>query len=87
MTPRTVRTRHDRIMILIGVFLILLFLVAAYVSILGGDRKPARKIRGPVRNPDVSSVTVPGLPTGRLMRQEGVGTRPRVNLTTSLSHA
>lgn len=73
-------------MILLGVVLILLFLVTVYVSISDSDREPAQKIRGPVRNPDVSSVTVPGLPTGRLMSQEGVVAQPTGNLATSESH-
>lgn len=69
-TPRTVRTKRDRIMIFIGVALILLFALAVYVSIHDSDRKPGPKNRGPVRNPKVSSLTVPGSDTKRLMSHE-----------------
>jgi hypothetical protein len=68
-TPLTVRTKRDRIMIIIGVALVLLFLLAAYVSIDLGGRKTRPKHRGPVRNPKVSSVTFPGFGLGRLMSQ------------------
>ncbi|MEJ2717878.1 MAG: hypothetical protein P8182_12170 [Deltaproteobacteria bacterium] len=83
VTPPTVRTDRDRIMILLGIGLIVLLLVTVYVSMFNGGSRPGRKIRGPVRNPDVSSVTIPVLPTGRVMGREGMSTRSGGNLTTS----
>lgn len=53
--PSRTRTNRDWIMIVLGVFLAVLFVVAGYTSYTGSDTKPSRKIRGPVKDPKRSS--------------------------------
>lgn len=49
--PSKTRTDQDWIMIMLGVFLILVFLVGGYVSLIRTERSPGHKLKGPVKNP------------------------------------
>ncbi|MEW6111475.1 MAG: hypothetical protein AB1664_05035 [Thermodesulfobacteriota bacterium] len=49
--PRTTRTARDLVMIGLGVFLIVLFVVAGYISLRGDRKALTPKNRGPVRDP------------------------------------
>ncbi|GEM_PF-5836675 len=54
--PSTTRTNRDWIMICLGAFLILFFLVAGWLAFAGKDKGQGRKFRGPVRDPGASEV-------------------------------
>jgi hypothetical protein len=56
LEPATTRTDRDLVMVVLGLLIIVIFLVAAYLAITEGNRGPARKIRGPVKFPQTSGL-------------------------------
>ena len=54
--PSRTRTNHDWIMMCLGAFLILFFLIAGWLALAGKSGNAGRKIRGPVKDPKASQV-------------------------------
>ncbi|MBM3299760.1 MAG: hypothetical protein FJY85_07380 [Deltaproteobacteria bacterium] len=69
--PSQGRTDRDRIMIFLGVFLVILFIVTSYVSLGGSDAPRRPKIRGPVKDPKRLSLLQEAalLPTEKPLRR------------------
>jgi hypothetical protein len=49
--PSKARSNRDLVMIVLGVFFIMLFLISGYASLGGGDAPRRPKMRGPVKDP------------------------------------
>jgi len=63
--PSRTRTDRDPAMIMLGAGLILLFLAAGALSLMGTADSGARKIRGPVKDPSSSELILPDAPLSR----------------------
>jgi hypothetical protein len=60
--PSTTRTGHDRVMLVLGVFLTLFFIAAGYLALVHDARHAGSQQRGPVKDP--RTMSQPQLPGG-----------------------
>ncbi len=60
--PSGTRTDRDRVMIVLGIGLTLVFLVAGAVSLMGPEDSASPRPRGPVKHPAKSELRMPDAP-------------------------